>query len=79
LSFPGLELSIPRAEEVWLSYMDERGQHFEVEAHGVLAVIFQHELDHINGVLFIDKVSFLKRLKIAGKLRKIKKLSKDRG
>jgi len=78
LSFPGLELYVPRAEEVWLSYTDEEGKDLEVKIDGVLAIILQHEIDHINGVMFIDRISFLKRLKIGKKLRKIKRLYKQR-
>ena len=74
LSFPGLELSISRAEEVWVSYLDEQGRDKQAKVGGVLAVILQHEIDHINAVLFIDKVSFFKRLKIRKKLKKIQKL-----
>jgi peptide deformylase len=77
LSFPDMELSVPRAQELWLRYTDEQSRQLEAKVEGVLAVIIQHEIDHINGVLFIDKVSFLKRVAIAKKLKKIKKLYKQ--
>lgn len=58
LSFPGLFLRIRRAARVWVSALDENGEPLDIEAEGVLAVVFQHEIDHINGRVFIDRLSW---------------------
>ncbi len=73
LSFPGIELDITRNRKISLEALDENGQSVYFEPEGVLAVVFQHEIDHINGITFIDRISFWQRLKITPKLRKIKK------
>src|SRR4051812_14909074 len=61
LSFPGINEEIKRAERVRVRALDRAGQSFEIEADGLLAVAIQHELDHLNGVLMIDKVNAVKR------------------
>lgn len=73
LSFPGIELEIKRNNKVCIEALDQKGNPVCFDAKGVLAVVFQHEIDHINGVTFIDRVSFWQRLKISPKLSKIKK------
>ncbi|MCF7877381.1 MAG: peptide deformylase [Candidatus Omnitrophica bacterium] len=73
LSFPGIELEVKRSRKVFVEALDQKGQFVSLKPEGVLAVVFQHEIDHINGVTFIDRVSFWRRLKIASKLKKIKK------
>src|SRR5262245_24497330 len=60
LSFPGVSEEIKRAEQVRVRALDASGKRFELEATGLLAVAIQHETDHLNGVLMIDKVSALK-------------------
>lgn len=72
LSFPGIELKVKRAKKVWVSSLNENGEVVECEAEGLLAVIFQHEIDHINGISFIEKVSLWKKMKIRPLLKKIK-------
>lgn len=54
LSIPGLLGEVRRAEKVYLKGQDRNGEAFELEAEGYLARIFQHEVDHLNGVLFTD-------------------------
>jgi len=76
LSFPDIGLSIKRAKEVWVEFLDEQGKAQTLKADDLLAVILQHEIDHINGVVFIDRISFLRRFGIRGKLAKIKKAYK---
>lgn len=63
LSFPGLEIKIKRANKIWISALDESGQDIDIEASGVLAVVFQHEIDHIDGIVFISRLDLLERLK----------------
>lgn len=76
LSFPGLGLTIKRSRQVWVNYLDDSGRSIDLQAEGVLSVILQHEIDHINGVVFIDRISFWTRLKIRPQLLKIKKMYK---
>jgi peptide deformylase len=71
LSFPGLELEVKRANKVRVRALDERGEPLDLEAEGILAVIFQHEIDHINGVAFIERISFWQRLRSASTLKEI--------
>jgi len=77
LSFPGLELEVKRNSKVWVSALNQEGESVEIEAEGFLAVIFQHEIDHVEGIVFTDRVSFWKRAKIYSKLRKIIRKTKD--
>jgi peptide deformylase len=70
LSFPGVTEEIKRAERVKARALDRDGKPFEVEADGLLAVAIQHELDHLNGVLMIDKLSALKKRMMGRKLAK---------
>lgn len=73
LSFPGLWLKIKRAKKIEVGALNEAGEKIQNQAEGILARAFQHELDHLNGILFIDRLSFWQRLKIR---KKIKELSK---
>lgn len=77
LSFPELELEVKRSNKVWVEALDERGESVNIEAEGVLAVVFQHEIDHIEGKVFIDKVSVLQRLSVFGQLQTIKRRTKS--
>ncbi|MFH1768976.1 MAG: peptide deformylase [Candidatus Omnitrophota bacterium] len=76
LSFPGISLEVKRAKKIWVESLDEKGDPFSLEAEGVLAVALQHEIDHINGVVFIDRVSFFKRVFLSKKLKDIAKKTK---
>lgn len=73
LSFPGIELDVKRNNKICVEALDLKGKPVFFNLQGVLAVVFQHEIDHINGITFIDRVSFWKRLMIAPALDKIKK------
>ncbi len=64
LSFPGASEEIRRAESVKVRALNEHGESFELEADGLLAVAIQHENDHLNGDLMIEKVNKLKQRKI---------------
>jgi peptide deformylase len=68
LSFPGASEEVKRAEQVTVRALDVRGQPFELAADGLLAVAIQHENDHLNGVLFIDKLSALKKRMVSRKV-----------
>ena len=70
LSVPGFYEMVGRAERVRVSALDRRGEPFELEAQGLLAVCIQHEIDHLDGKLFVDYLSALKRDRIRKKLEK---------
>lgn len=73
LSYPGLYLNIKRPSWIIAAYQDKYGTTKEIKIDGYLSKCFQHELDHLNGVCFVDKVSNLK-LQLA--IKKLRKLSK---
>lgn len=73
LSVPGFYEDVKRPQKVKLKALDYNGEAYELEAEGLLAVCIQHELDHLNGKLFVDYLSMLKRNRIKGKLEKIHK------
>lgn len=70
LSFPGASEEIKRAATVKVRALNLQGVPFELEADGLLAVAIQHENDHLNGVLMIDKVGSLKRRRISRQVQK---------
>ena len=70
LSFPGVTEEIKRAERVKVRALDRSGKPFELEADGLLAVAIQHETDHLNGVLMIDKLNAIKKRMMGRKLAK---------
>jgi peptide deformylase len=70
LSIPEVFEDVERPERVRVRYRDRDGALQEVEANGLLATCLQHEIDHINGVLFIDHLSRLKRERVVKKARK---------
>ncbi len=76
LSLPDIFEEVVRPEKILVRYQDIRLITHEEELDGIKSRIFQHELDHLDGVLFIDKISMLKRKILSGRLNKIKRLSK---
>jgi peptide deformylase len=70
LSVPGFYEPVTRAERIRVSALDRNGKSFELEAEGTLAVCIQHECDHLEGKLFVDYLSTLKRQRIRKKLEK---------
>lgn len=75
LSVPGFYEDVERIEHVRIKAIDYDGQPYELEATGLLAVCIQHEMDHLNGKLFVDYLSALKRNRIRKKLEKLHKKS----
>ncbi|MBJ6136316.1 MULTISPECIES: peptide deformylase [Marinobacter] len=75
LSVPGFYEDVKRIEHVRITAKDRNGEDFELEATGLLAVCIQHEMDHLNGKLFVDYLSSLKRNRIRKKLEKLHKQS----
>jgi peptide deformylase len=70
LSVPGIYERVQRAERIRLRSLDLQGQAFELEADDLLAVCIQHEIDHLDGKLFVDYLSQLKQQRIRKKLEK---------
>jgi peptide deformylase len=70
LSVPGYYEEVERAEHIRVRFLDRNGGETEMEADGLLAVCIQHEIDHLNGKLFVDYLSEAKRLRIRKKLEK---------
>jgi peptide deformylase len=70
LSIPGLKDIVERPDHVIVEGVTEEGQHIRVDAEGLLARILQHEIDHLDGVLFIDRLSPLKRKLLLQKWKK---------
>jgi len=70
LSVPGYFEFVERPRKVLINALDREGLAFEIEAEGLLAVCIQHEVDHLNGKLFVDYISALKRQRIKSKLEK---------
>jgi len=73
LSVPGMYDNVQRAERIRVRALDRNGVAFDLEADGLLAVCIQHELDHLEGKLFVDYLSDLKRTRIRKKLEKDQK------
>ncbi len=73
LSVPGIEAEVYRPVRIRLRYYDVNFERKELEADGLLARVLQHEVDHLNGKLFIDRVSGMKRFLMASRLNRLKK------
>jgi peptide deformylase len=70
LSVPGIYEEVERAERITVKAQDQYGKPFELEAEGLLAICIQHEVDHLNGKVFVEKLSRLKLTRIITKLKK---------
>jgi peptide deformylase len=77
LSIPEYYEEVERPVLVRVKYMDRDGKARDVEANGLLATCLQHEIDHLNGVLFIDHISKLKRDRVIKKFTKVAKRADD--
>lgn len=75
LSVPGIFEIVRRAERIRVAAQDRDGNRFELDADGLLAVCIQHEMDHLNGKLFVDYLSLLKQNRIRKKLEKEQRLA----
>jgi peptide deformylase len=76
LSIPEFYEMVTRPAEIRLRYLDRQGEAREMHATGLMATCLQHEIDHLNGVLFIDHISRLKRERVIKKFQKAQKLGK---
>lgn len=73
LSVPEQYADVTRPQRIRVRYLDEKNQQQEFEADGMLATCIQHEIDHLNGVLFVDYLSMLKRNILLKKVQKLQK------
>lgn len=76
LSIPDFYEMVERPSEVKVRYLDRAGEAAEMNASGIIATVLQHEIDHLNGILFIDYISKLKRDRVLKKFQKADKLGK---
>jgi len=79
LSVPGFYEKVKRAEHIKVKALNKEGESFELEARELLAVCIQHEMDHLQGKLFVDYLSPLKKKRIKDKLEKIHKQQRKAG
>ena len=77
LSVPGVCIKVRRAKKVLVKGLDEFGKVVNIEAEGLLACVFQHEIDHLKGRLIIDYASFFEKIRIAKRLEEFKKKAED--
>lgn len=73
LSFPGQYAEVERPSRVCIRYLDYNNETKEIDADGLLSTCIQHEMDHLDGKLFVDRISVLKRNIILRKMKKLKK------
>jgi peptide deformylase len=72
---PGVFEPVSRAERVRIRALDRNGQSFEIDASGLLAACVQHEIDHLDGKIFVDYLSRLKQDRLRKKLEKQQRLA----
>jgi peptide deformylase len=77
LSFPEINAPITRANQVTVTYLDIKGYRHTVTAKGLLARAVQHEIDHLNGILLVDKMSPMQKLSMSGQLRRLREKVKS--
>jgi len=73
LSLPGIRIQVERPTQITLRALNVKGETVQLEIEGLIARIFQHEIDHLNGILIIDRVSSINRSLLKSKLRKLEK------
>lgn len=78
LSFPDIRGNITRPVEITVRYRNENGESRVLRAREFLARVIQHEVDHLNGVLFIDRMSAPKRIALSGRLKRLKRETEER-
>ncbi len=77
LSVPKFYEDIDRYERVVISYQDRFGESKTIETDGLLSIAIQHEIDHLNGILFIDKLSYSRRKKFEKEFKRVQKEKKE--
>lgn len=79
LSVPGQRAEVERFEKIRVRYLDYDGKEQEILADDFLAIVLQHEMDHLDGILYIDRISRLKRNMLLKKLSKYREEKTDKG
>jgi peptide deformylase len=77
LSFPEIFTNITRPSEVTVAYTDLESSRNTITASGLLSRAIQHEMDHLNGVLLVDRMSHVQKISLSGKLRRLKKATQS--
>jgi peptide deformylase len=77
LSVPGVCIKIKRANKITVKAMDNEGKPLTIEAEGLLACVFQHEIDHLKGKLIIDYASFIEKIKMKSVLESLKAKARE--
>jgi len=77
LSFPGIYAPVSRSVEVTVKFLDLKGRPQELRLKKFVARVAQHEIDHVNGVLFVDRMSRIKRIALSGQLKRLKKETRE--
>jgi peptide deformylase len=73
LSFPGINVPVKRNARIFLKFIDINGKEIKQEIEGYLARVIQHEVDHLGGVLIIDRLSSLKRQMLKKEIKRLKR------
>ncbi len=76
LSFPEIFANVERWYEIDAEYIDLEGRRIQIHAKGLVARAIQHELDHLNGILLVDRMSHVKKVALGGKLKRLVKQTK---
>lgn len=77
LSFPDISAPITRADKVTVTFMDLSGARQTVTARGLLSRAIQHETDHLNGILLVDKMSAMQKMSVSGQLKRLQKQAQE--
>jgi peptide deformylase len=72
LSVPGVYAKVSRAQRATIRALDEKGQPYEMTGEGLLARAFQHEIDHLDGKLFVDRLEFTHKLRVMSVIKDVK-------
>lgn len=73
LSFPGIFVLVERQAEITVKFKDMNNKDLTIKADGLLARVIQHEMDHLKGILLVDRMSVVQKVALAGKLKRLKK------
>lgn len=77
LSFPDIRAAVTRPREIRVRFRDENGAARDIRADGLVARAIQHEMDHLNGVLLADRMSAVKKVALAGRLRRLREETRE--
>jgi len=78
LSIPEIFAPVHRAHEVSVSFLDLHGKQRQIKARGLMARVIQHELDHLDGILFVDRISAIKKIALSAKLKRLKRITEEK-